>query len=153
MIALIALRWVIGILPALIASVRKHPRRRWPILITFLSRAWSSKGWVLWLVAYILGLIGGVPFAQLNQTVVLPEVWMPIAWSAIIWLIAMIWATRKLSQFPYKGRLVEITTNLAKNKHYIWIESNQHRHYVGYKRSEQDAIESAKRLIDLKLTE
>jgi hypothetical protein len=95
------LRWFLAFLPGVVAWVRQHPGKWWIFSLTFLSVAWSQYGWVTQLVGRIyFAITGPIQFGGGVSAQPKPVSGVEsgfIVWSAIAWLIAMVWATRTIN--------------------------------------------------------
>jgi hypothetical protein len=83
-------RIFLGCLPIIVATVRHHHRRWWIYFLAVLGTGAGNFGWPSYLVGWIYFTLLGLPF-ELNVAG-----WTLLAWSVIIWIIAMVWATRRI---------------------------------------------------------
>lgn len=92
----------LGWLPAIIAWVRHHPRRWWIYALVVLAGG-GSFGWPPQLLGRIYFAITGPIKIGDTFSIEPPPMtdadWVLVGWSAVIWLISMFWATRKINLF------------------------------------------------------
>jgi hypothetical protein len=95
-------RIFLAFLPAAVAWIRHHPRRLWIYVLTVLGTGGGSFGWPSQLVGRIYFALNGGQFKVGDLFYLAPKAptvfdWVVIAWSVTIWVIAMVWATRKIA--------------------------------------------------------